>query len=83
MYGIHKYENKELTMLKSRLKVLLAENDTNQRQTANKLGIREATLNAIANNKIKQIPVDVVCKLCEEFNCDIGDIWHYVKETDL
>lgn len=69
-------------MLKSRLKVLLAEHDTNQRQTANKLGIREATLNAIANNKIKQIPVEVVCKLCEEFNCDIGDIWHYVRNDD-
>lgn len=69
-------------MLKSRLKVLLAVHDTNQRQVANKLGIREATINAIANNKIKQIPVEVVCKLCEEFNCDIGDIWHYVKSDD-
>lgn len=69
-------------MLKSRLKVLLAEHDTNQRQVANKLGIREATLNAIANNKIKQIPVEAVCKLCEEFNCDIGDIWHYVRNDD-
>jgi putative transcriptional regulator len=77
-----KYKNEVAIMLKSRLKVLLAEHDTNQRQVANKLGIREATLNAIANNKIKQIPVEVVCKLCEEFNCDIGDIWHYVKDKE-
>lgn len=69
-------------MLKSRLKVLLAEHDTNQRQLALKLDIREATLNAIANNKIKQIPVDVVCKICEEFNCNIGDIFTYNKSKE-
>lgn len=67
-------------MLKSRLKVLLAEHDTNQRQLSIKLDIREATLNAIANNKIKQIPVEIVCKICEEFNCDIGDIWRYIPD---
>ena len=69
-------------MLKSRLKVLLAEHDTNQRQVAAKLSIREASLNTIANNRIKQIPVDIVCKLCQEFNCDIGDIWTYQKEIE-
>lgn len=69
-------------MLKSRLKVLLAENETNQRQAANKLGIREATLNAIANNKIKQIPVEVICKLCKEFKCNIGDIWTYIEDNE-
>ena len=67
-------------MLKSKLKVLLAEHDTNQRQVAAKLDIREASLNAIANNKIKQIPVDIVCKLCKEFHCDIGDLWHYIPD---
>lgn len=67
-------------MLKSRLKVLLAEHETNQRQLALKLEIREATLNAIANNKIKQIPVDIVEKICKEFDCDIGDIWHYISD---
>ncbi len=69
-------------MLKSRLKVLLAEHDTNQRQLAKKLDIREATLNAIANNKIKQIPVEIVCKICNEFNCDIGDVWHYIPDKE-
>lgn len=69
-------------MLKSKLKVLLAAHDTNQRQLALKLGIREATLNAIANNRIKQIPVDIVCKICGEFNCDIGDLWRYIPDEN-
>ena len=69
-------------MLKSKLKVLLALNDTNQRKLALKTGIREATINAIANNKIKQIPVDAIEKICEEFHCDIGDIFEYTPNKD-
>ena len=69
-------------MLKCRLKILLAERDTNQRQIAKKLEIREATLNAIANDKIKQIPVDIACKLCSELNCSMSDIWEYIPENE-
>jgi len=42
--------------------------------------IRPGTVTNIVNNNIKQIPVEAVCKICELFNCDIGDIFQYVQD---
>lgn len=41
-------------MIKSRLKVLLAERDISQTQLAKEVGIVQPTINEIANNKAKQ-----------------------------
>lgn len=67
-------------MLKSRLKVLLAEHDMTQSKLSELTDIRPGTITNIVNNNIKQIPVESVCKICELFNCDIGDIFQYVPD---
>lgn len=67
-------------MLKSRLKVLLAEHDMTQSKLSEFTDIRPGTVTNIVNNNIKQIPVEAVCKICELFNCDIGDIFQYVPD---
>lgn len=67
-------------MLKSNLKVLLAQHDMTQSRLTELTGIRPGTVTNIVNNNIKQIPVDAVCKICELFQCDIGDIWKYVSD---
>jgi len=67
-------------MLKSRLKVLLAEHDMTQSKLSEITDIRPGTVTNIVNNNIKQIPVEAVCKICELFNCDIGDIFQYVQD---
>lgn len=69
-------------MLKSRLKVLLAENDMTQSKLSELTGIRPGTITNIVNNNIKQIPVDAVCKICELLQCDIGDIWKYIPDKE-
>lgn len=67
-------------MLKSRLKVLLAENDMTQKKLSELTGIRPGTVSNIVNNNIKQIPVEAVCEICRVLQCDIGDIFHYEPE---
>lgn len=67
-------------MLKSRLKVLLAEHDMTQSKLTELTDIRPGTVTNIVNNNIKQIPVEAVCKICELFDCDIGDIFQYVPD---
>ena len=47
-------------MLKSKLKVLLAMHDMNQKQLAELTGVRPQTITNIVNNKIKQIPVEAL-----------------------
>lgn len=67
-------------MLKSNLKVLLAQNNMTQSKLSELTGIRPGTITNIVNNNIKQIPVDAACKICELLQCDIGDIWHYIPD---
>lgn len=69
-------------MLKSRLKVLLAEHDMTQSKLSELTGIRPGTITNIVNNNIKQIPVDAACKICELLQCDIGDIWHFIPNKE-
>lgn len=64
-------------MIKSRLKILLATKETTQRQLAIDTECREATINALANNRIKQVPIDMLDKLCKYFDCQPSDILVY------
>ncbi len=67
-------------MLQSHLKILLAEHNMTQSKLSELTGIRPGTVTNIVNNSIRQIPVDAVCKICELFHCDIGDIFQYVPD---
>ena len=68
-------------MIKSKLKVMLAIHEMTQMELAQRTSIRPPTISAIANNKEKQIPVDVLDKICKELNCNVGDLFEYV-DTD-
>lgn len=68
-------------MLKSRLKILLAEHDMTQTKLSELTGIRPGTITNIVNGNIKQIPVSAVCKICETLKCDIGDIFRYIPDN--
>lgn len=67
-------------MIKSRLKILLAENDMTQSELSEKTNIRPSTISDICNNKIKHIPIIVLNKLCETFKCEVGDIFKYIED---
>jgi putative transcriptional regulator len=64
-------------MIKSRLKVILAENDMTQKQLCEKTGIRPSTVSDICNSKMKHIPVTILNDLCKLFSCQVGDIFKY------
>lgn len=65
-------------MIKSKLKVLLAMHDMNQKQLAEITGVRPQTITNIVNNRIKQIPVEALDAICEALNCDIGDLFERI-----
>ena len=66
-------------MIKSKLKVMLAMREMTQIELAEKTSIRPPTISAIANNKEKQIPVDVLDKICKELQCNVGDLFEYIE----
>lgn len=70
-------------MIKSKLKVVLADRDMNQKELAEVTGIRPPTISAIAVGSIKQVPIDVMDRICAALDCQPGDIFKYVKADDL
>lgn len=48
---------------------------------AAEMGVSYYTLNAIVNNSIREYPSDVLKKLCDYFECNIGDILSYEEIT--
>lgn len=70
-------------MIKCRLKVLLAEHDMNQKELAEKTGIRVSTVSDMCNNKTKHIPVETLDILCNYFECDITDIYNHEKSEKI
>lgn len=73
----------ELMYLKSRLKVLLAERDMNQKDLAEKTGITTRLISEIANNKVKMYPKEALEKIMValEIN-DLGELLQRIDEED-
>ena len=56
--------------LKSRLKVLLAERDMNQKQLAEVTGLTTRLISEIANNKVKMYPKEALEKIITALEID-------------
>lgn len=53
------------------------------RIAAEEMGVSYYTLNALVNNKIREIPVEVIGKMCDYFDCNIGDILSWEEVGDV
>lgn len=69
-------------MIKFRTKVLLAMNDMNQKDLAEKTGIRPSTISALCTGAAKHIPVDVLDKICDALRCQPGDLIQHIPEKE-
>ena len=69
-------------MIKFKVKVLLAVHEMTQKQLAEMTGIRPPTISAICTGSIKELPVNVINKLCKALNCQPGDLMEYIPDPD-
>lgn len=66
--------------LRTRLTVLMAEKRVKanapftQEMLAEATGISQSTISKLINHKIIRIETGVIEKLCDYFNCDVGDL---------
>lgn len=66
--------------VRSRLRILAAEKATREgralsmRRIAEESGANISTVNRLANNTIRRIPVDELTALCRYLDCDVGDL---------
>lgn len=68
-----------LILLKSRLKVKLAEVEMQQQELANILNVTKQTMNAWCNNRANP-PLEVSFKIAKILNCKVDDLFQYIDE---
>ncbi len=66
--------------MRSRLRVLLAEKETREgrsislREVVRMADVPISTVMGLANNTLREIPVDALGALCRYLDCDVGDL---------
>ncbi len=66
--------------IKSKLAVIMAEQEVRGKELAEKIGITEANLSKLKTGKIKAIRFSTLSALCKALNCQPGDLLVYIKE---
>jgi len=69
-------------MIKSALKVRMAERDLTFKALAHQTRITPRTLSNMANNKVIKLDVTVLARLCQVLGCQVGDLLHWVPDGD-
>ena len=62
------------------LDVMMAKRKISLKELSEKVGITEANLSILKNNKAKAIRFSTLAAICEALNCDAGDILEYREE---
>ena len=70
------------SMVKFKVKVMLAIREMTQKELAEKTGIRPPTISAICTGAVKHLPVDALDKMCAVLDCQPGDLMEYIEEPE-
>jgi DNA-binding XRE family transcriptional regulator len=69
----------ELEMLKSRIKVRLAELDMTQQELSEKLGVNKQTINSWVNSRANPT-LETAFKIADILDCTVDCLFTYIKE---
>ena len=67
-------------MIKFRVRVQLALKEMNQKDLAEKTGIRPSTISAICTGNVKHLPIDALDKICAVLECQPSDLMEYIPD---
>ena len=67
-------------MIKSKIKVRLAENDMTQSDLAAASGISQSAISKLCSGAAKQIPISDLNALCKVFSCQPSDLFEYKED---
>lgn len=62
------------------LDVMMAKRKISLNELSDKVGITNANLSILKNNKAKAIRFSTLEAICKELNCQPGDILEYIEE---
>ena len=64
------------------IEVMLAKRKMSVTELANRVGITLANMSILKNGKAKAIKVSTIESLCEILDCQPGDLFEYVKDSE-
>ncbi|MEP3245371.1 MAG: helix-turn-helix transcriptional regulator [Sneathiella sp.] len=64
------------------LDVMLARRKMRLKDLAARVGVTEQALSMIKTNKVKGVRFQTLAKICDELNCQPGDILEFQKEEN-
>ena len=68
-------------MLKSRLKFILLEKNMRMKTLSDLTGINRFYLSDLAHNKVKDLKIEYLTKICQVLNCELGDL--FIREKKM
>jgi len=72
-----------MRMISSRLSVLCGERRVHIAEVARSTGLARNTVSAIYHDRVARFDRATLDALCRYFECDIGDLLHYVPERPV
>lgn len=69
-------------MIRSKLKVVLADRGVAQQELSRKTGVRLPTISDICTGKVKHYPITAMDAICRELNCQPGDLLEYIADPE-
>ncbi len=66
-------------MIRCNLSRLMGEQKMNISDVARESGFNRSTISLLYHEKASRVDLDVVEKLCEVFNCQVGDLLEVIK----
>lgn len=70
-----------ITLIKFKVKVMLAIREMTQKELAERTGIRPPTISAICLGTVKHLPIEALDKICAVLDCQPADIMEYIPEA--
>jgi putative transcriptional regulator len=67
-------------VIRFKTKVVLADRNMTQRELWEQTGVRPPTISAMCTGSARQIPVDVLEKMCRVLKCQPGDLLEFIPE---
>lgn len=67
-------------MVKCHLSRLMGEHKMKISDVARFTGLNRSTVTALYNESAVRVEIEAIEKLCELFNCQVGDLFEYVKQ---
>lgn len=69
-------------MIQIKLAELLGRHKMTRKKLAELIEVRPNTIGDLYNEKVKKIDIDILNKICAQFDCNVQDILEYTKDGE-